>query len=140
MTFTLPCFNCHGLEGFLHPKEAPGSFSHDVHAGTGLHCNHCLSIGGHSPPALLSGICKRCHSLEEFSYYGGGYGRVVFNHEFHDSAFSCDQCHPDPFPMKRGATSMPMGLIYKGRLCGKCHDGSMAFDARECMKCHRMGG
>lgn len=64
-------------------------------------------------------------------------GKVAFNHEFHGMAFGCGECHPGEFLMKKGSTPMKMDAMYKGRLCGACHNGQMAFASTDCAKCHK---
>lgn len=68
---------------------------------------------------------------------------VVFRHKIHtqDAGLSCDSCHPDIFQMAAGADEQnkdfTMKSIYKGKYCGACHDGSMAFAANtRCTACH----
>jgi c(7)-type cytochrome triheme protein len=135
---TLPCFGCHSLEKFL---SQPGEgFSHEMHGMmSGLHCNQCHEIKGHEMPTLKGAACGGCHSTGKITYAGGGMGKVAFNHEAHGSMFSCMQCHPDNFKMKKGGVKMTMTPMYKGKLCGSCHNGQMAFASQECTKCHRMG-
>jgi c(7)-type cytochrome triheme protein len=132
----LPCFDCHLLEEFT-GKPQPGVFSHELHSGFDVHCNQCHLVAGHRPPMVHMEVCNTCHSLEKFTYRGGGMGKVVFNHEFHATAFGCGECHPKPFLMKRGSAKMTMEAMYSGGLCGKCHDGKMAFAATDCTKCHK---
>ncbi|MDX1581818.1 MAG: cytochrome c3 family protein [Alphaproteobacteria bacterium] len=39
--------------------------------------------------------------------------------------------------MKQGETEITMEAIYAGRLCGVCHNGQRAFDAKgNCNRCH----
>jgi c(7)-type cytochrome triheme protein len=134
---SLPCFGCHSLEKHL---SAPGGgFSHELHSMLELHCNHCHEIAGHEMPRLKGEACASCHNLSVFVYEGGGMGKVTFNHDAHGAMFSCDRCHPEVFPMKRGGSGMTMAPMYQGKLCGACHNGRMAFSSQDCTKCHRMG-
>ena len=65
---------------------------------------------------------------------------VVFPHWLHRTKFTCKVCHSDMgFPMKAGATDIKMEDIFEGRLCGKCHNGNIAFEAFECDRCHSFG-
>jgi c(7)-type cytochrome triheme protein len=135
---TLPCFKCHSPEKFL--SQSGEGFSHEMHGMmTGLHCNQCHEIKGHEMPNLKGAACGGCHSLGKMTYAGGGMGKVAFNHEAHGAMFSCNQCHPDTFRMKRGGVKMTMTPMYKGKLCGVCHNGQMAFASQACSKCHNMG-
>lgn len=134
---SLPCFECHSLQKYL---SAPrGAFSHELHATMDLHCNHCHVIAGHEMPRLKGETCASCHNLSVFVYGGGGMGKVTFNHDAHGAMFSCDKCHKDTFPMKRGGAKMTMNPMYQGKLCGACHNGQTAFSSQDCMKCHQMG-
>lgn len=60
---------------------------------------------------------------------------VVFPHSAHNDWLKCSTCHPAIFKKKAGATPMSMTGIWKGRLCGVCHD-KVAFPTRNCFKCH----
>lgn len=65
-------------------------------------------------------------------------GKVTFSGKTH-SKFKCAECHnPEMFAKKQqGATPIKMADIYKGNLCGKCHNGTVAFKAMgSCSKCH----
>lgn len=61
-----------------------------------------------------------------------------FPHWFHRIRFKCKVCHPAIFKMKKGENDITMQKIMKGEFCGKCHDGTTAwqvsFDA--CPRCH----
>jgi c(7)-type cytochrome triheme protein len=71
---------------------------------------------------------------------GGDQGtpRAVFPHWIHRIRYRCYACHPAPFPMKGGATSMPMDVLREGKLCGSCHDDKTAFGItfETCNRCH----
>ena len=52
---------------------------------------------------------------------------------------SCKDCHNDGlFPkMKQGTVKITMEQIYAGKLCGTCHNGKKAFEAKgNCQRCH----
>lgn len=67
-------------------------------------------------------------------------GRVLFDGEKHKQAgATCKECHTDGmFPtMKQGSVKITMADIYDGKLCGACHNGKKAFDAKaNCARCH----
>ncbi len=65
-------------------------------------------------------------------------GNVVFSHGVHMIfAEGCEECHLDPWPMKRGPSgSTTMEPMYEGESCGMCHDGTRAFAATDCAECH----
>lgn len=88
--------------------------------------------------------CNRCHTDKKPPKLGGPdtltyktpMQNVYFHHESH-SEFACTLCHPAPFAMKKGQTKMVMAEMFKGKTCGFCHNGKMAFHARECARCHK---
>lgn len=67
-------------------------------------------------------------------------GTVKFSGEIHQAAgVKCKECHnKDAFPkMKFGTVKVTMAEIYAGKLCGICHNGQRAFDAKaNCNRCH----
>jgi c(7)-type cytochrome triheme protein len=88
--------------------------------------------------------CNRCHKDKPAAKPGGPdtlkyktiMQNVYFHHESHAS-FSCNLCHPAPFAMKKGKTKMVMSEMLHGKTCGMCHNGTKAFDARACARCHK---
>lgn len=68
-------------------------------------------------------------------------GTVIFSGEEHQEAgIKCMECHnKDMFPkMKKGTVHITMEQIYAGKLCGACHNGTRAFDAKaNCNRCHK---
>lgn len=90
--------------------------------------------------------CNRCHKDKPAVEAGAAYPstlkyktpmkNVYFHHESH-AVVSCMTCHPAPFAMKKGKTKMVMSEMLKGKTCGVCHNGTKAFHARECARCHR---
>lgn len=67
-------------------------------------------------------------------------GNVEFSGKVHkDAGVSCKECHnKEMFPkMKKGTVEITMKRIYAGELCGTCHDGGRAFEAKKsCKRCH----
>lgn len=67
-------------------------------------------------------------------------GRVIFDGEKHKQAgATCKECHADGmFPvMTQGSVKITMAEIYAGKLCGACHNGKKAFEAKaNCQRCH----
>lgn len=67
-------------------------------------------------------------------------GKVTFSGQIHkDAGVKCMECHnKDMFPkMKRGTVEIKMADIYAGKLCGVCHNGKRAFEAKaNCNRCH----
>ena len=67
-------------------------------------------------------------------------GTVTFSGQVHkDAGVKCMECHnKDMFPkMKQGTVAITMAQIYEGKLCGVCHNGKRAFEAKaNCNRCH----
>lgn len=68
---------------------------------------------------------------------------VVFYHKTHTmgAGLSCDSCHDAIFEMAAGTAQekpdFTMDSLYKGKYCGACHDGNMAFASNtRCTTCH----
>jgi c(7)-type cytochrome triheme protein len=73
---------------------------------------------------------------KKVEFDGKGAGKVVFEGAKHSSA-KCAECHPGVFKMKKGAAVMTMKDMEAGKSCGVCHNGTKAFSAKECAKCHK---
>ena len=160
------CNNCHSLKVISFSYTAmPSRFDHEKHAAAG--CKEChpnifpmkrgitrinmdaIYRGSYcgachdGKKSFSSSECARCHDMKglskELRYKVEGIGDVVFSHKFHTSIFSCDQCHPGTFSMKKTKGKMTMEEINKGKYCGACHNGSMASPASDCGKCHLTG-
>lgn len=67
-------------------------------------------------------------------------GVVIFDGTVHrDAGNKCNDCHKTGmFPkMSQGTVKITMQEIYDGKLCGVCHNGKRAFDAKSsCDRCH----
>jgi len=67
---------------------------------------------------------------------------VVFEHKNHlAQGLECDSCHDGLFEMETGVAEnnedFTMEALYKGKYCGACHDGEMAFASNtRCTVCH----
>jgi len=71
-------------------------------------------------------------------------GEVTFSHASHQDYASdgCKTCHREDFSLRRSgaalAGAVTMQRMEKGELCGRCHNGEMAFDVKEaCDSCHK---
>jgi c(7)-type cytochrome triheme protein len=65
---------------------------------------------------------------------------VLYPHWIHQMWFECRVCHTGIFIPKRGANNLNKTRILNGELCGRCHDGKIAFEAKtNCKKCHTVG-
>lgn len=60
---------------------------------------------------------------------------AMFSHRTH-GAFGCYGCHPSTFP--QAAVGFTHDDMNKGRFCGRCHDGQVAFAVAGtvCARCH----
>ena len=78
---------------------------------------------------------------KELKFEKSSMGTVTFSGQVHkDAGVSCKECHnKDMFPKyKQGTVEIKMDMIYAGQLCGKCHDGTRAFEAKKnCNRCHK---
>ena len=63
----------------------------------------------------------------------------IFQHWKHRIHYRCDACHDSLFEMELGVTPITMDLMSKGKVCGACHNGKIAFgdDFGSCSRCHR---
>jgi c(7)-type cytochrome triheme protein len=159
------CGNCHnGTLVVFHRTALPSMFSHELHSkrsgckechtrifpmkagatqvsmqdiGKGLYCGVCHD----GKKAFSSSECSRCHKMtgfdKELKYKTEGMGDVSFSHWLHGSMFTCKDCHPKLFEMKKTQGKMTMDEMNKGRFCGSCHDGNTAASVMDCNKCHK---
>lgn len=90
--------------------------------------------------ALLSGPAFAVSAGKTLEFKGSPTGVVKFDGAIHQKAVSsCKDCHKAGlFPkMKQGSVKITMLDIYAGKLCGVCHNGQKAFDAKgNCERCH----
>lgn len=127
----LTCFQCHSFEKF---KKG---FPHDNHRAMGLHCTQCHIIEGHKMVKLNPDTCNHCHNLRVMEMNRSAMP-VKFDHAVHMNMFSCKNCHTELFPMKLNARTISMDDINRGKYCGRCHNGNMAFASTDCQRCHEM--
>ncbi len=68
---------------------------------------------------------------------------VTFSHDQHVTAkgLKCSACHNSGmFHMVKGSDQMDMSKFTKGQFCGRCHNGTQAFDVKDkagCGRCHK---
>jgi len=60
---------------------------------------------------------------------------IIFSHSKHSIWNGCETCHPEIFPVRRGAQPYDMQAIFDGKYCGVCHD-KVAFPNLDCQRCH----
>ena len=62
---------------------------------------------------------------------------VLFPHWFHRIRYRCNVCHEEIFTLKAGSNDITMSNIsLEHKMCGTCHNGSVAWEALECERCH----
>ncbi|MBI5048598.1 MAG: hypothetical protein HZB54_06600 [Deltaproteobacteria bacterium] len=87
------------------------------------------------PPHEYGNITMKKHTGE-----GQAIRSVVFPHWWHRTQFVCKVCHSDlGFQMKKGANDIKQADILEGKWCGTCHNGTTAFAATNCDRCHSEG-
>lgn len=90
---------------------------------------------------LVSGAGLAVPKGKTLEFTKSSMGKVSFVGDEHaGKGIKCAECHnPAMFPkMKQGTVEIKMAKIYAGELCGKCHDGKRAFEAKKnCNKCHK---
>ena len=80
--------------------------------------------------------------IKDVTFATANAGKVVFSHSSHlkkKSAktpnISCQACHNDS--MKKGVR-YTMAQMEKGKSCGMCHNGKVAFPLAKCTICHKV--
>jgi len=65
---------------------------------------------------------------------------VPFSHTDHVKRSKCTECHEGNKPLflkSKSDKAYAMSDMYAGLICGACHDGKKAFEAKKsCAKCH----
>ena len=89
---------------------------------------------------VSSSIVLAVPSKKTLEFNKSPMGTVTFDGTLHKEAgIKCKDCHnKGMFPkMKQGTVAITMNDIYAGKLCGVCHNGERAFDAKgNCARCH----
>lgn len=89
---------------------------------------------------VSSGLALAVQGGKVLEFKNSSMGTVKFDGALHNkAAANCKECHTDGmFPkMKQGTVKITMEEIYAGKLCGACHNGKKAFEAKaNCQRCH----
>jgi len=89
---------------------------------------------------LSTGAALAVSAKKTIEFNKSAMGTVIFDGTIHkEQDLNCKDCHnKDMFPkMKQGTVEITMDEIYAGNLCGVCHNGKRAFDAKgNCARCH----
>ncbi|MCI5223044.1 MAG: hypothetical protein D3924_10310 [Candidatus Electrothrix sp. AR4] len=141
------CVDCHSgiFEQAAGTAKAVGDFNMASFA-EGKYCGACHD-GSTAFSVKEEASCKRCHGSDmkqpRTIVFEKPVKAVVFNHTMHTDTIglACADCHDGLFKMKMGSSEeqpdFTMESIYKGKYCGGCHNGNMAFNAKtQCIKCH----
>ena len=102
------CVRCHPAMGTARPVDPPVRFIGDL----------VLARGSDS------------------TRMGTAFPRAVFPHWVHRVRYACSTCHQELFGLKAGSDTLNMADMRQGRTCGRCHDGTNAFDLIDCNRCH----
>ncbi len=95
----------------------------------------CLFLTGGTAAAVVGG--------GELTFRPENANPVTFSHDQHVSlkGLKCSGCHnSNMFHMAKGSDQMDMGKFTKGQFCGRCHNGTQAFDVKDkagCGRCHK---
>jgi len=100
----------------------------------------CAFLAGLTALAPLTALSAVGGGDVEFTPKGAG--KVVFKHESHVNykGFKCADCHYKTFQMGGTSYKLEMSALTKGAFCGKCHEGTRAFDVKDeksCKRCHQ---
>lgn len=87
--------------------------------------------------------CGSCHNnVKSKIVFTKPVKAVIFDHKAHIEMVGddCASCHDSVFPSDKKSEAQAdftMDSLYKGKYCGKCHDGNMAFASNtKCATCH----
>ena len=155
------CARCHLVKDITYQVKATGAtrFSHAKHLAGSPNCGTChpklFSAGPnkHSTMADMEkgkscgachdgnkafGIdsCTTCHPVKEIVFKVKQTGPTHFSHTRHIKAHPCGDCHTRLYPVKHQARPVAMAQMEKGKSCGACHDGKVAFPLKNCTSCH----
>jgi c(7)-type cytochrome triheme protein len=141
-------------------------FSHDSHLAKSKDCKSCHSAifdlskkrtftmadmeRGQSCGACHNGKkafgvttqkdCSKCHrglTTKTLRYPSKPATDAVFSHDFHTQAYACNDCHSTKYDYRQGSRKATMADMKKGKSCGSCHDGKIAFSVKaDCGTCH----
>ncbi len=141
------CERCHSLQRSRVQGQDFKSFLEKMprnSSGNGIDWEAAESSGRIKPIDFLEGVSiqrPRLTAQKDFviNAMGTGNDAVVFSHKKHAVWNGCEVCHPDIFPIKKGAAKYTMHEIERGEYCGVCHD-KVAFPILDCKRCHKGGG
>lgn len=123
-----PSFNCKACHSDTARKNAHFTMRE---MERGKSCGACHD----GKRAFALAKCTRCHKVREITYQVKETGPVVFSHTRHLQSYQCNSCHNRLF---KAGPNRPVGMaaMEKGKSCGACHNGRVAFSVAECTGCH----
>ncbi|MCI5178682.1 MAG: hypothetical protein D3919_10250 [Candidatus Electrothrix sp. AW5] len=143
----LQCTACHNkiFQMSASTVKINGDFN-KISFGEGKYCGACHN-GTKSFAINDKANCSRCHKNDtnppDTILLEKPLKTVRFNHALHSKelGLACNECHMRLFAMKTGSTGeqddFTMEAMYKGKYCGTCHNGTLAFHLKtNCTKCH----
>ncbi len=128
--------NITAMYGLQPPVDAMKNFPRDD-AGL-IDWVQALSKGHIAPRSDLYGTSKDLKPLDLDIIFTNtaSMPKVRFPHKAHTEWLTCKNCHPGIFKQKKGANTIKMDDILKGKYCGVCH-GKVAFaPTKNCLRCH----
>lgn len=101
----------------------------------GKSCGACHN----SKQAFSVKECSKCHPVRELVFEEKSAGDVTFSHAFHTALYRCGDCHESLYKTVRSTVKVTMQEMERGKSCGGCHEGKIAFSVKEkCEVCHKM--
>lgn len=158
------CTACHKVKDviFKVKETGPVQFKHTVHLKKSPQCSACHNVlfkTGSNPRVSMNAMengkscgachngkkafalsaCTKCHPVKELTFVDKDAGNVKFSHVSHLAMYKCGECHTKLFAAARNNVKISMAEMEKGKSCGACHDGTIAFTVKEnCATCHKM--
>jgi c(7)-type cytochrome triheme protein len=137
------CALCHSLKKNIVKEHDFNAFAKEMPKktfGNGIDWEAAEGSGLIKPIDFLEGISMQrppMKTQKDFSIEANvtWISHVIFSHKKHAVWNGCEVCHPNIFPVKKGATKYTMLEIDEGEYCGVCHD-KVAFPLLDCDRCH----
>ena len=138
------CERCHSQNKKVIKEHDFNAFANKMPKkgfGNGIDWEAAENSGLINPVDFIEGISMQRTSIKaqkDFSIEANvtWISPVIFSHKKHAVWNGCEVCHPDIFPVKKGAAKYTMFEIDEGKYCGVCHD-KVAFPLVACERCHR---
>lgn len=157
------CGRCHTVKDVTFRVQPTGDvlFPHAAHISK-VRCDVChprLFKAGRNRPVSMAAMekgkscgachkgkkafdledCSRCHLAGNVLMKAKKPWEVTFRHSAHLPAYKCVDCHPAIFRLgyEKKRPRLSMTDMDRGKSCGACHDGTIAFTTRfNCQRCH----